>query len=247
MIVPRNEPIVAAAPPIAPGRGGASRRSRIPEAAVDAAFRRFVTDRRFPCLGGASVGRRRAYRLRVYGALGSAKSAESLAHDLDALVHETPADGKGSRAFIAVFPQRPPATELLFERRLWAQLQLLHESDHPGAEWDPGVSPDPDDPRFAFSFAGRAFFVVGLHDHSSRLSRRFRWPALVFNPHAQFERLRAEGRYARYQERIRARDIALQGTVNPSLADFGERSAASQYSGRAPEAEWRCPFHRRAP
>ncbi|HUF28754.1 MAG TPA: guanitoxin biosynthesis heme-dependent pre-guanitoxin N-hydroxylase GntA [Gemmatimonadaceae bacterium] len=214
---------------------------------MDAAFRAFVSDRCFPCLGAASVGRRRAYRLHIYGALGSAKSAGPLARDLGAFVRETPAGGGVSRAFIAVFPQRRPASELLFERRLWAQLQLLHERDDPAAAWDPAVSADPGDPRFAFSFAGRAFFVVGLHDRSSRLSRRFQWPTLVFNPHAQFERLRAEGRYARYQALIRERDLALQGTVNPSLADFGEGSAAGQYSGRATEAGWRCPFHRRAP
>jgi hypothetical protein len=214
---------------------------------VDAAFRAFVSDRRFPCLGAASVGRRRAYRLHVYGALGSAKSAGPLARDLGAFVRETPADGSVSRAFIAVFPQRRPASELLFERRLWSQLQLLHERDDPAAAWDPAVSADPDDPRFAFSFAGWAFFVVGLHDRSSRLSRRFQWPTLVFNPHAQFEQLRAEGRYARYQALIRERDIALQGSANPSLGDFGDRSAAGQYSGRATEAGWRCPFHKRAP
>jgi uncharacterized protein len=214
---------------------------------VDAAFRAFVGDRRFPCLGGASVGRRRAYRLHVYGTLGSAKSAGSLARDLGAFVDGVPMDGKAARAFIAVFPQRPPASETTFERRLWTQLQLLHERDDPAAVWDPTVSADPDDPRFAFSFAGHAFFIVGLHRRSSRLSRRFLWPTLVFNPHAQFERLRAEGRYARYQQLIRERDIAVQGAINPSLADFGERSAAGQYSGRATEADWKCPFHKRTP
>ena len=67
------------------------------------------------------------------------------------------------------------------------------------------------------------------------------------NPHAQFERLRAEGRFARLRALIRARDIVLQGSSNPSLADFGERSEARQYSGRATEVEWRCPFHPRSP
>jgi uncharacterized protein len=170
-----------------------------------------------------------------------------LARDLAAFVRETPADAGTPLAFIAVFPECPPAHEQAFEHRLWGQLQLLHDRDDPAAGWDPTVSPDPADPRFSFSFAGRAFFVVGLHPETSRLSRRFRWPALVFNPHAQFERLRAEGRYARYQSLIRERDVALQGTVNPNLADFGERSAASQYSGRATEPGWKCPFHTRQP
>ena len=212
---------------------------------VDAAFRAFVTDPRFPCLGGAGVVRRRTYRLHRYHVLGSEQSAEPLARDLEAFVRDTPLDGATPQAFIAVFPERPPATEREFEHRLWAQLQLLHAGDDPAAGWDPTVSSDADDPRFAFSFAGRAFFVVGLHAGSSRLSRRFQWPALVFNLHAQFERLRADGHYARYQALIRERDIALQGTVNPNLADFGERSAANQYSGRATEPEWKCPFHAR--
>jgi uncharacterized protein len=43
---------------------------------------------------------------------------------------------------------------------------------------------------------------------------------------------------------IRARDVALQGDINPNLADMGERSEARQYSGRAVDDAWRCPFHR---
>jgi len=247
MSVDGTESIAAAGARRPPDPSGDQRESGISAADADAAFRAFVSDPRFPCLGGASVARRRSYRLHVYGALGSARSAAPLARDLDAFVHQTRAEGSGVRAFIAVFPERPPASEKMFERRLWTQLQLLHDRDDPTVPWDPALRADPDDPRFAFSFAGRAFFIVGLHDRSSRLSRRFRWPTLAFNPHAQFERLRAEGRYARYQALIRERDIALQGTINPTLADFGERSAASQYSGRATEPELRCPFHRRAP
>jgi FPC/CPF motif-containing protein YcgG len=151
----------------------------------------------------------------------------------------------GLTAFVAVFPENPPLTELAFEERLWAELRHLHDCD-PVSEWDPAVSSNPDDPRFAYSFAGRAMFVVGLHSTSSRLARRFPWPALVFNPRAQFERLRAEGRFERLRQAVRERDLALQGSLNPNLADFGESSEARQYSGRATEAEWRCPFHRRA-
>jgi len=36
----------------------------------------------------------------------------------------------------------------------------------------------------------------------------------------------------------------VQGSLNPNLADFGERSEARQYSGREVEEHWRCPFHR---
>lgn len=215
--------------------------------AVDDAFRSFVTDARFPCLGGRGVVRRRTYRLGVYGVLGSALSANRLSRDLVRFVRHAPTDAPLPSSFVAVFPVRGPETELAFEHRLWTQLQHLHERDDPAVGWDPMASADPESARFSFSFAGHAFFIVGLHARSSRRARRFRWPALVFNPHAQFERLRADGRYARYQTLIRARDLALQGSLNPNLADFGERSEARQYSGRATESDWRCPFHPNIP
>lgn len=232
----------------APARPMTSGRAAAFEQAVRDAFGEFVGDERFPCLAAKATLRADAGDLRVYGALGSAQASDALALDL-ARFARRPLSGAGRlTAFVAIFTGRPPASESAFERRLWAQLQLLHERDDPAAGWDPAVSDDPDDPRFSFSFAGTALFVVGLHPRSSRLARRFRFPALVFNPHAQFERLRREGHFERLRDLIRARDIALQGRINPSLSDFGERSEAEQYSGRdRTEASWRCPFHRRTP
>ena len=137
--------------------------------------------------------------------------------------------------------ERPLETdEESFERSLWAQLQQLHDADP--APWDPAVSSDPDDPHFSFSFAGTAFFIVGLHPGSGRLSRKFPWPALVFNPHTQFERLREQGKYVRMQQVIRDRERALQGDINPVLEDFGSDSEARQYSGRLVESDWSPPF-----
>ncbi len=215
-------------------------------ASIEATFRSFVGAPSFPCLAGKGVVRRQDYGFGVYGALGTGHATQRLAESLHAFVDSLPCDGAGFRAFAAVFPDSPPMSELVFEQRLWRQLQLLHDGDV-GREWDASVSDDPDDARFSFSFAGRALFVVGLHPHSSRLARRFAWPALVFNPRAQFDRLRSEGRFEGLRDAIRERDVALQGSPNPNLADFGEQSEARQFSGRATESEWRCPFHRRAP
>jgi FPC/CPF motif-containing protein YcgG len=211
------------------------------------AFSEFVGDLRFPCLAAKTTARSDHEHLRVYGRLGCVAVSDELAMDLGRFACQVGAANRFN-AFVAIFTGRPPVSERAFERRLWAQLQLLHERDDPAAGWDPAVSADPRDPRFSFSFAGTAFFVVGLHPRSSRLARRFRYPTLVFNPHAQFERLRREGRFERLRDLIRARDIALQGSINPSLSDFGERSEAEQYSGRdTTEGPWRCPFHRRTP
>ena len=206
-------------------------------------FREFVLDPRFPCLGAKSVVHLRNYRLEVYYSLGSEIEVPALARDIAEFSAASPPDGSELSAFIAVFPDSPPEDEPAFERRLWKQLQLLHESDVRMHAWAEDVSSDPRDPDFAFSVASRAFFVVGLHQQSSRLARRFQWPALVFNPHSQFTHLRQAGRFDGLRSAIRSRDTALQGSPNPNLADFGESSGARQYSGRATPAEWKCPFH----
>ncbi len=98
-------------------------------------------------------------------------------------------------------------------------------------------------PKFSLSLAGHPFFVIGLHPGASRIARRFAWPAMVFNSHVQFDRLREDGRYTKMQKATRARDLALQGSINPNLADFGTAPETRQYSGRKVEADWKCPFH----
>jgi FPC/CPF motif-containing protein YcgG len=126
-----------------------------------------------------------------------------------------------------------------FEGLLWRQLRLLHERDT--AEWDPSVSSDPGDPRFAFSFGGRAFFVVGLAPSGERWARTFPWPLLAFNAHRQFRELRTSGKFERIQEVVRERDEALEGDLNPNLSDWGSHTEARQYSGREVEDDWTCP------
>jgi FPC/CPF motif-containing protein YcgG len=144
--------------------------------------------------------------------------------------------------FVAIFERPRETNELQFENLFWQQLRRLHTLDAGQFGWDPNVRSDPADPHFSFSFAGQALYVIGLHANSSREARRFPWPALVFNPHEQFERLRADGKWKRMQETIRARDLELQGSINPMLSDFGVESEARQYSGRAVEDNWQAPF-----
>ena len=227
---------ISEAPANADGSGPAQDRA-------ETAFRDFVQQPEFPCLGAKSVLRLNNYTLRVYGSLGNESDASAIVADLESFGAEL-AEGEMS-AFVAVFPDSAPQNEIEFEQRLWMQLQLLSDADPLGFRWDEDVSSDPEDAHFSFCVGGRAFFVVGLHSRSSRIARRFDWPTLVFNPHEQFTLLREQGRFEGFRSAIRARDIALQGTENPNLADFGEQSEARQYSGRRTEADWQCPFHRK--
>lgn len=222
--------------------GGDRSRPSATEVRTHQAFRALVLHPKFPCVGAKSALQRGGYRLGCYPALGTPEATAGLAHDLAAFVQERPCFDAEFCTFVATFDGPPIASEKDFEQQLWQQLAQLHALDASCHDWDPAVSSDPDDPAFSFSFAGAGFFIVGMHPGASRIARRFARPALVFNMHAQFEALRASGRFDKMQRVIRDRELALQGSLNPNLADFGSRSEARQYSGRPVEEEWRCPF-----
>jgi FPC/CPF motif-containing protein YcgG len=208
-------------------------------------FTDFVAGASFPCVGAKSALHKDRLRFVPAGALGSEAASRRLVHALHAFSQEFQQPGTTPVSFIALFD--PMALdELGFEGLLWRQLSGMHAYDASlGSVWDGSVSSDPAREEFSFSIGGRAFFVVGLHPGASRLARRSPAPCLVFNFHDQFEALKASGKYQTMQEAIRKRDVALQGSVNPVLSRFGDASEARQYSGRAVESDWACPFHRK--
>lgn len=195
-------------------------------------FRQFVASARFPCVGAKSAVNRGRVEFGLYEAMTDATDAARLCGALTDFSRQYPAPGADPVSFVAMFRQ-PVANEDEFHSRVWTHLQAMHDFDSARYPWDASVSDDVDDPQFSFSIGSRAFFVVGLHPGASRIARRAPFPCLVFNFHDQFESLRQSGRYAKLQDAIRARDVALQGDVNPVLARFGEASEAHQYSGRA--------------
>jgi FPC/CPF motif-containing protein YcgG len=86
-------------------------------------------------------------------------------------------------------------TEELFDALLWKRLQALSNIDAANYAYDQRVDADPASPNFSFSIKEEAFFIIGMHPASSRAARRFMYPALVFNPHAQFEDLKQKNKY----------------------------------------------------
>ena len=210
---------------------------------VHDSFRALALNPHFACLGGQAAVRQNAYGFGLYPSLGSLASTTSLARGLQSFNEDADLRAQSLTAFVACFVAPATGGERVFERRLWATLQQLSDIDT--QPWATDRRADPEDPQFSFSFGGIAFFVIGLHAGSSRLARRFAWPTLIFNPHLQFDHLRSSGKYAHFQDVIRARDTALQGTINPMLSDFGEASEARQYSGRTVGSDWECPFNPR--
>lgn len=201
----------------------------------------FIRNASFPCVGAKAVLSQREIVTLETGLITS--------HEADFAIYaalrkfaRAPRSPTALSSFACVFINEA-LNELSFERALWERLQALHDLDvQHGVAWDATVSRDPVSPLFSMSVAGVAYFIVGLHPAASRDARRFRRPAIVFNPHAQFEHLRDAGRYEKMQNVIRARELATQGDLNPMLADFGGKREAAQYSGRNVGANWKCPL-----
>ena len=208
-----------------------------------AEFLSCIHEASFPCVGAKSAAAQGNLRIVEARDLTSAWNDLEIHSALLAWARDYRAEPDGLRSLIILFEGPLDLSERVFEVAMWERIQSFADKDAwLGQPYDAAVSADPDDPHFSLSFGGEAFFVIGLHPHASRPARRFSSPALVFNLHDQFARLRAEGRYERMREIIIERDVALAGDVNPMLARHGEASEAKQYSGRLVDADWHCPF-----
>ena len=202
----------------------------------------FVASADFPCIGAKAALRRHQLEILVVADIRSDISDRLITHRLQdfAIRHDA-----GDKMFVSqaiIFRKDADLSEALFEMHLWQRLTSLHAIDREDFSWDTEVASDPQSPHFGLSIGGKGFFVVGLHPNASRAARRFRRPTLIFNLHAQFEKLRQEGRYETLRDKTIQRDIALDGSPNPMLARHGQGPVAAQFSGRRVGADWRCPF-----
>jgi uncharacterized protein len=209
-------------------------------------FIAFIDQDYFPCVGAKAALSRGALRTAEFSTLGDPGNDSSLLAsltDFAAMLTASDYPETTVHSFAALFHAPFGTGELRFENLLWHQLWRLHRLDaRRGTRRARDVSSDPRSTKFSLSLAGHPFFVIGMHPGASRIARRFRHPALVFNSHRQFEQLRADGRYRKMQQATRKRDRALQGSVNPNLADFGVAPEARQYSGREVGNDWQCPY-----
>lgn len=210
-------------------------------------FTDFVGDPAFPCVGAKSALSKGQLHIIVARDLSSGWDDLRIWPALHALAQGYKADPKLFQSLAVIFEGPRDLSETAFEAALWDRVQSLSDKDAwLGQKPDPRVSSDPGDPHFSLSFGGEGFFVVGLHPNASRPARAFERPALVFNLHDQFEQLREQGRYEKLRTSIIDRDIELAGHANPMLERHGSGSEARQYSGRAVDGDWACPFQRRA-
>lgn len=202
----------------------------------------FVASPDFPCVGAKAALRRHQLDILVASDIRRSAYDRLVTERLQAFAARADLDQKMFVSQAIVYRNERTLDETEFETFLWQRLSAFHAIDAEHYHWDPKVDSDPNSPHFSLSIGGKGFFVVGLHPNATRLARRFKYPTLVFNLHAQFERLREEGRYEKIRATTIARDIALQGSPNPMLARHGTGPAAAQYSGRRVDKSWKCPF-----
>lgn len=204
-------------------------------------FEHFILEEDHPCIMAQTVFSLDKVDFHQYDTFGSRETAKEMLADLKNYIAAYDFESNDFLTFLAGFGGKQEYSEEEFERLLWQQLQYLHEEDE--ADWDEAVSADPESKNFSFSLGGKAFYIVGLHPNSSRKARQAPFPAVAFNLHWQFEKLREMNSYHKVRDKIRERDAELQGSMNPMLEDFGESSEAKQYSGRQVDESWKCPFH----
>lgn len=208
-------------------------------------FRATVESDPFPCAGAKIAFNKNSYRFGLYTDMNGDNTQKALAYDLVNFAREQKESGSGFTTFIACFKEPGMINPEMFENETWRLLGALADMDRPHHQWDKMASDDPADPHFSFSFAGTAYFVAALSPVSSRWSRRFLLPTLVFNAHYQFEEMKKKGVFERMRDLIRKNDEKLQGAPNALADDFGNSSEAAQYcavekGGAKPE----CPFHK---
>jgi FPC/CPF motif-containing protein YcgG len=202
----------------------------------------FINKKDFPCVAAKTALTFQQLHYLVVDHLACPKDDAAILEFLYSFVDTYRQSDKLYHSAAIIFKGPAEPNETLFEELFWQRMQALSNLDAQRYGYDRRVVADPASSDFSFSLKEEAFFVIGLHPGSSRLARQFAHPTLVFNPHAQFEQIRANDRYNSIRNTIRTRDVAYSGSVNPMLQDYGNASEAYQYSGKAYNEFWKCPF-----
>jgi FPC/CPF motif-containing protein YcgG len=216
--------------------------TRIEEKAIIQEYLSYLDNKDFPCIAAKAALAKQHINCMVVDHMACPKDDYAILQFLYRFIDEYRNADDFFHSAAIIFKEPVAVTEPLFDQLLWQRLQSLTNMDAQQYTFDKRVSGDPASPQFSFSLKEEALFIIGLHPASSREARRFAYPTLAFNPHAQFEQLRQDNRYNKIKKIVRKRDTAYSGSVNPMLADFGEASEVYQYSGINYNNNWQCPL-----
>lgn len=196
----------------------------------------------FPCIAAKAALSKQQVKCMVAEHMACPNDDRIILQFLYSFIEEYRSSKEFYHSAAVIFKNPGFITEEMFEQMLWQRLQALVDIDAKDHSYDKRVSADPTSAHFSFSLNEEAFYIIGLYPLSSRKSRQFKYPTLVFNPHAQFEELRETTKYEKMKTAVRKRDVTYSGSVNPMLEDFGKSSEVFQYSGRHHDETWQCPL-----
>lgn len=202
----------------------------------------FLQTKTFPCVAAKAAVSKGQVRCFVAGHMACPKDDADILNFLYTFVDEYRKSESSFHSAAVIFQQPVLLDDEAFDQFLWQRLKSFNTLDKQKFSHDSRVDSDPASGHFSFSIGGEAFFVIGLHPGSERKARKFDFPALIFNPHAEFEKLRQADRYEKMKQTVRKRDEEFSGSVNPLLEDYGTASEVFQYSGLKHDQDWKCPL-----
>lgn len=202
----------------------------------------FLNERDFPCVAAKAALTRNHIKSFVASHMACPASDAEVLRFMYEFVDQYRASDQSYHSAAVIFRGPDATDEETFDALLWERLKALSILDKVNYDHDPRVDANPEMPNYSYSLKSEAFFVVGLHSGSERRSRRFKYPTLIFNPHAEFEKLRRLNRFEKLKRVVRSRDMVYSGSVNPMLDDFGNSSEVNQYSGKRHSDKWKCPL-----
>jgi len=205
-------------------------------------FLTFIRDKEFPCIAAKAAVSLEQIHVQVVDHLACPNDDGKILHFLCEFIDLYRQSPNLYHSAAVIFKRPGNLTEDTFDELLWSRLQSISDLDALTYEWDSRVGKETMSADFSYSIKSEGLYVIGMHPASSRRSRQFSYPAFIFNPHGQFEKLRQDQKYQPMKEVVRKRDLKLSGTINPMLADFGESSEVFQYSGKQYQKSWNCPF-----
>ncbi|MBT4989276.1 MAG: YqcI/YcgG family protein [Rickettsiales bacterium] len=210
---------------------------------IEDKFRAYINSESFPCVGAKSSLAQSNLNFYFAESILDSSYDDNLHGSLKEFGQKLDLDGIALQSFVLIFSDEQQFSEIDFENLLWRKLQSLHDIDiTKKVDWSEDCGSLPESSKFSMSIAGYSFFIIGVHANASRSARTFKYPAMVFNSHAQFETLRKNGKYETLQKIIRKKDLEINGSINPMVKNFGEGAEANQYSGRHVDKSWKCPL-----
>lgn len=213
------------------------------EEEIKEALHTHLNNELFPCVAAKAALAKRQLDVFVADHMACPKDDREILSFMYQFTDKYRASDKMFHSAAIVFRQPEVYDESMYARFFWSRLQALADLDAATYAYDQRVSPDPESENFSFSLKEESYFIVGMHPGASRPARKFAYPVLIFNPHAQFEKLRETGQYQKLQNIIRKKDESLSGNINPMLRDFGDASEAWQYTGQQLKKDWKCPLN----